>query len=156
MIYSFSPHVTILVHSSVICFMPNIYPPFSLPVKSQNWSTNRNRRSRNMGQRSVGVCGRCQFASTSPVLSAALFASKGSNIHGPMPCIQTSTTFLSSSTSSVSLGIEVQGELLSGSSFQTSPCLLLRSQVPLNVTVSTTMTIFHAETFSDLHGQGRP
>lgn len=30
-----------------------------------------------MGQRCVGVCGRCQFA-TSPTLSAALFASKGS------------------------------------------------------------------------------
>lgn len=33
-----------------------------------------------MGQRCVGVCGRCQFAATSPVLSAALFASKGSNM----------------------------------------------------------------------------
>lgn len=81
-----------------IRYMPNICPPSSLPVNSKNGSIKLTRtRGSHMGQRCVGVCGRCLFATTSPTLSAAHFASKGSNIHGLMLKIQTSTT---SSTSS--------------------------------------------------------
>lgn len=58
-------------------------PPLLSSVKSEIWSIKLTRtRGSNVGQRCVGVCGPCQFATTSPALLAALFSSKGSNIYG--------------------------------------------------------------------------
>lgn len=54
--------------------------PFFVHVNSKkNWSIKLTKtRGSNMGQRCVGVCGSCPFA-TFPTLSAALFAFKGSD-----------------------------------------------------------------------------
>lgn len=88
---------------SIIYFLSIVLLSVTCPTVKMGPTSWTRTRGSNVGQRCVGVRGRCQFATTSPALSAALFASKGSNIYGLVPEIQTSAT---SSTSSVTIRVQ--------------------------------------------------